>query len=379
MDRATNQGTLSRDPTTPALLQLRHLRAETQWSTSADTEWGTMKADPLEALQDELARSPGDLEEVTRVGAELRVKVLGQPARWHVKVYNGDVVVQRDQGNPMKAGRSDWPPGTLARVVQRLVRRDGTTGAARSSGGRAPSSPRASATTTTVTDSSAETAAVPAPGTGSFDVRDNGHRPTADASKKEPGGLGVSYLGGFASHAARVVGGGYWTVRFDTDAIRVFWGSQKGSLTGTYRWSLVREEAWATVEAVRFATAQGARANIPALALFGVLGLAASRDPGAFLSITYPDGDVLFRTGAPAPLLRMELDKVVVQVPELASIVTFDGEPLASAAPSAGTPARADEGAAVVQRIRELGELHAAGLLTDEEFATKKQDLLGRL
>ena len=75
----------------------------------------------------------------------------------------------------------------------------------------------------------------------------------------------------------------------------------------------------------------------------------------------------------------MELDKVVVQVPELASIVTFDGEPLASAAPSAGTPARADEGAAVVQRIRELGELHAAGLLTDEEFATKKQDLLGRL
>lgn len=44
------------------------------------------------------------------------------------------------------------------------------------------------------------------------------------------------------------------------------------------------------------------------------------------------------------------------------------------AAPSAAPAAAADD---PIEKIRKLSELHAAGVLTDEEFAAKKADLLG--
>lgn len=33
----------------------------------------------------------------------------------------------------------------------------------------------------------------------------------------------------------------------------------------------------------------------------------------------------------------------------------------------------------IIEQIRKLGELHERGILTDEEFAMKKTELLGRL
>ncbi|HEX6887167.1 MAG TPA: SHOCT domain-containing protein [Candidatus Nanopelagicales bacterium] len=52
--------------------------------------------------------------------------------------------------------------------------------------------------------------------------------------------------------------------------------------------------------------------------------------------------------------------------------------PAPAPAPATG-PAPAPGGDDVVARIRQLGELRDAGLLTDEEFEAKKADLLGRL
>ncbi|RNL85504.1 DUF4429 domain-containing protein [Halostreptopolyspora alba] len=50
------------------------------------------------------------------------------------------------------------------------------------------------------------------------------------------------------------------------------------------------------------------------------------------------------------------------------------------AAPAAVTAAEpGDEAQAIYDRIRELGRLHSEGLLTDEEFSTKKAELLDRL
>jgi len=43
----------------------------------------------------------------------------------------------------------------------------------------------------------------------------------------------------------------------------------------------------------------------------------------------------------------------------------------------AGTPRR--DPADIAERIRHLGELHQAGLVTDEEFAGKKAELLAEL
>jgi hypothetical protein len=46
--------------------------------------------------------------------------------------------------------------------------------------------------------------------------------------------------------------------------------------------------------------------------------------------------------------------------------------------PAIPAPARRDP-ADIAERIRHLGELHRAGLVTDEEFSTKKAELLAEL
>jgi Short C-terminal domain len=46
-------------------------------------------------------------------------------------------------------------------------------------------------------------------------------------------------------------------------------------------------------------------------------------------------------------------------------------------APYAEAPAQAAPAASPVDQLKELGELHASGVLTDEEFAAQKAKLLG--
>ncbi|MFF9812003.1 DUF4429 domain-containing protein [Streptomyces sp. NPDC014006] len=53
--------------------------------------------------------------------------------------------------------------------------------------------------------------------------------------------------------------------------------------------------------------------------------------------------------------------------------------PRTVAAPAAGPPAAEDETDALLRRLRELGELHHAGVLTQEEFTLAKQAVLKRL
>ena len=52
--------------------------------------------------------------------------------------------------------------------------------------------------------------------------------------------------------------------------------------------------------------------------------------------------------------------------------------PPPGALPAPRTPAARDP-ADIAERIRHLGELHEAGLLTDDEFTKKKADLLAEL
>lgn len=59
-----------------------------------------------------------------------------------------------------------------------------------------------------------------------------------------------------------------------------------------------------------------------------------------------------------------------------ATINAYIGDAPAAPALEGGEPGGAEE---VFAKIRELGRLHAEGLLTDQEFADKKAELLGRL
>ena len=69
-------------------------------------------------------------------------------------------------------------------------------------------------------------------------------------------------------------------------------------------------------------------------------------------------------------------DRVVSRIPGVISVSSVT--PVAPTAPVAPPPP-ASSGNSVADQLKKLGELHAAGILTEAEFAAKKADLLKRL
>ncbi|WP_432102885.1 DUF4429 domain-containing protein [Streptomyces sp. bgisy091] len=71
---------------------------------------------------------------------------------------------------------------------------------------------------------------------------------------------------------------------------------------------------------------------------------------------------------------------VLVRIPPVAAPAALAGEaePVPAIEPAPAEPA-ADDHDVLLRRLRELGELHAAGILTDEEFAIAKGAVLKRL
>ncbi|GGC64533.1 hypothetical protein GCM10011410_16330 [Hoyosella rhizosphaerae] len=67
----------------------------------------------------------------------------------------------------------------------------------------------------------------------------------------------------------------------------------------------------------------------------------------------------------------------------MAATITAHCRGMQEAAPAPTSPASAGTGSVdseqIYERIRQLGKLHAEGILTDEEFAAKKKELLDRL
>ena len=103
------------------------------------------------------------------------------------------------------------------------------------------------------------------------------------------------------------------------------------------------------------------RPSVAAVVTFGVLGLAARRrEWSAVVEISTAEGDLVFEViGEAAPALKSKL------APFLGELV-----------PHGGTPREPDD---PVELLSKLGALHAAGILTDDEFAKKKEVLLDRI
>jgi hypothetical protein len=75
------------------------------------------------------------------------------------------------------------------------------------------------------------------------------------------------------------------------------------------------------------------------------------------------------------PLMALVAAAVQVRLPHPATQVK-DVRPTRATALPAPAPAVEDDHDAVLRRLRELGELHRSGVLTDEEFAVAKQAIL---
>jgi hypothetical protein len=78
------------------------------------------------------------------------------------------------------------------------------------------------------------------------------------------------------------------------------------------------------------------------------------------------------------PLMALVAAAVVARLPHPYAPAALDTAP-ADAPPPPGTASSGDDHDALLRRLRELGELHQAGVLTDEEFTTAKRAILKRL
>ncbi|MFJ9635629.1 DUF4429 domain-containing protein [Streptomyces sp. NPDC101178] len=76
---------------------------------------------------------------------------------------------------------------------------------------------------------------------------------------------------------------------------------------------------------------------------------------------------------AAAVLARLPQARTALDAPVEAPALTKAPEPAPAAVPAA------DDHDVLLRRLRELGELHRAGVLTDEEFSTAKQAILSRM
>ncbi|SFY43606.1 DUF4429 domain-containing protein [Streptomyces atratus] len=70
---------------------------------------------------------------------------------------------------------------------------------------------------------------------------------------------------------------------------------------------------------------------------------------------------------------------VLVRLPEAAGPAATSTAPAEIAAPAAPAAPDGDDHDALLRRLRELGELHRSGVLTDDEFTAAKQAVLKRL
>ncbi len=131
---------------------------------------------------------------------------------------------------------------------------------------------------------------------------------------------------------------------------------------------------WNTLDAFHLNSGQATRAHLPALAAFGVLGLATRREPGTYLEVSVSGYTALLYSSIAVHKLRvLFLGYVGKYCPQERHKFFANGSPLAGArneVPSAPL-------ASVSQRLRDLTALHEDGLISDEEFAKKAKGAHG--
>jgi hypothetical protein len=171
-----------------------------------------------------------------------------------------------------------------------------------------------------------------------------------------PSTITGQYLGGYGDVAAGPV-----AVVFDDAGVHVAPAATPWWQTCALAWSDVRELRVEGREETR------QRVTAARILIAGPLALAIPKDEDwshAYMTVAARDGDMVVRIEGARP---MEL-KI-----RLGDVLRRPAARMQEAEPGAGAAAAAD----LVDQVARLGELHARGVLTDEEFAAAKRKLLG--
>ncbi|WP_405492598.1 DUF4429 domain-containing protein [Streptomyces sp. NBC_00096] len=189
----------------------------------------------------------------------------------------------------------------------------------------------------------------------------------------DPGPAGSYLLPGPA--VPITVGAGDGTVAFDGDRVTLEWSwtTEEAKRSGG-----AREFRVADVRSVEWAPSRGLENGWIRFSLAGT-----SAQPAA---PKYDPHTVELFGFKKDPLMALVAAAVAVRMPHPAAPGAGAGAvpgpavkpALASAPAAAPAPAPAEDHDALLRRLRELGELHQAGILTAEEFTTAKAAILGR-
>jgi hypothetical protein len=158
----------------------------------------------------------------------------------------------------------------------------------------------------------------------------------------------------------------------DAEAFHVrYWNAP---LLDKPRWVPVVSFGWSEVRRIDVSGTNVTRMNVPAIALFGVLGLAMGKAPGTHIAVSAGTTDALFASEEPVAKLRPIMERLVPDAYRHA-LLRFDGHPTNDAGADRG----ADRGADPAERLVRLTRLHADGVITDEELAARRAAIVAEL
>jgi hypothetical protein len=169
--------------------------------------------------------------------------------------------------------------------------------------------------------------------------------------------VAVNYLNGHES----VKG----AIRVDAAGVGMLFGKKR---SGGYPWDQVRR--------ISFDDPGRTKANGAAIAMFGVLGMAARR-PFTYVTVSVLDADLHFENEWPIVNWRSWAFRLVEEIPWAAGRILVDGQ-VVGLSPQQPQPA-APTGPSPLDQLRQLGELRDAGVITADEFESKKAELLSRM
>jgi hypothetical protein len=154
-------------------------------------------------------------------------------------------------------------------------------------------------------------------------------------------------------------------LRIDDAGVGLIFGRHH---SGSYAWDQVRR--------ISFDDPGRTRASVGAIAVFGVLGLAA-RKSFSLITISVTDQDIYFTSPYAIGQWRASALRIAEDVPAGASKIYVDGRPVQPISQTGGSST--DPPVDVLEQLRRLGELRDSGVLTAGEFESKKAALLERL
>ena len=127
-----------------------------------------------------------------------------------------------------------------------------------------------------------------------------------------------------------------------------------------------------TIRRLSFDDPGRTKANAGAIAVFGIAGM-AGRKSFTFVVVGTDSGDVIFEADRPISTWKSVAQEMTTDVPELQGKLYVEGELVGRASDTNVGTSGADD---LPSQIAKLKDLHAAGALSDEEFAAAKQRLL---